>query len=94
MTNSKSRTTSVAVALLMILAMIVGLLALPAEKQAATAQNTQETYAFIGATPNPVGVNQEVLLHIGITAQLNIVEDSYYGLSVTIERPDGEIDKI
>jgi outer membrane protein assembly factor BamB len=93
-TNSKSKTTSVAVALLMILAMIVGLLALPAEKQAATAQNTQETYAFIGATPNPVGVNQEVLLHIGITAQLNIVGDSYYGLSVTIERPDGEIDKI
>jgi len=52
------------------------------------------TYAFIGALPNPVGVEQEVLLHIGITAQLNAVAQSWEGLSVTIERPDGKTETI
>jgi len=52
------------------------------------------TYAFINAVPNPAGVNQEVLLHIGITQQLQIDGMQWEGLSVTIERPDGKIDKI
>ena len=30
-----------------------------------------KTQAFIGALPNPVGVGQEVLLHIGIQQQLS-----------------------
>jgi outer membrane protein assembly factor BamB len=94
MTISRGKTATVVFALLMILAMAVSLFALPAEKQTATAQSTKQSYAFIGATPNPVGVGQEVLLHIGITAQLNIVGDSYKELSVTIERPDGQTDKI
>ena len=67
MTISKGKTTTIAAAFLIILAMAVSLLALPAEKQTATAQDTRKSYAFIGATPNPVGVNQETLLHIGIT---------------------------
>ena len=52
------------------------------------------TYAYIGATPNPVGVNQEVLLHVGITQQLSIVGMGWEDLSVTIERPDGKTDTI
>jgi len=52
------------------------------------------TYAFIGALPNPVGVQQEVLLHIGITAQLQSVAQSWEDLSVTIERPDGKTETI
>jgi hypothetical protein len=94
MTTSRGKTTTIAAALLIILAMAISLLALPAEKQTATAQNMKETYAFIGATPNPVGVNQEVLLHIAITEQLQIVTDSWHGLSVTIKRPDGKTDVI
>jgi hypothetical protein len=47
------------------------------------------TYAFIGATPNPVGVGQETLLHVGITQQLQNVRMGWEGLSVIITKPDG-----
>jgi len=59
MTTSKGKTT-IAAALLIILAMAISLLASPADNQYATAQTA--TYAYINAVPNPVGVNQEVLL--------------------------------
>jgi outer membrane protein assembly factor BamB len=92
MTNSKSKTTTIVAALLIILAMAISLLALPAEKQSATAQIT--TWPFIGAIPNPASVNQEVLLHIGITASLGSVEMGWEDLWVTIERPDNKTDTI
>jgi outer membrane protein assembly factor BamB len=72
--------------------MAISLLALPAEKQSATAQIT--TYPYIGAVPNPAGVGQDVLLHIGNLQQLNSAEQGWEGLSVTIERPDGDTDTI
>ncbi|HDQ06944.1 MAG TPA: hypothetical protein ENN36_09550 [Candidatus Bathyarchaeota archaeon] len=53
-----------------------------------------KSYPFIGATPNPVGVEQEVLLHMGITEPLENVGQGWVGLSVTIERPDGGTDTI
>ncbi|MCW4054031.1 MAG: hypothetical protein NWE84_03810, partial [Candidatus Bathyarchaeota archaeon] len=83
---SKGKTTTIAAALLVILAMAISLFAVPAEKQYAAAQTT--TYAYIGAVPNPVGVNQEVLLHIGITQQLNSAELGWDDLTVTVTRPD------
>ncbi len=46
------------------------------------------TYAFIGAVPNPVGVNQQVLLHVGISDQLSSAEFGWEGLTVTVRRPD------
>jgi hypothetical protein len=52
-------------------------------------EKSRVTYAFIGATPNPVGVNQEVLLHVGITDYLLAAEDGFEGLTVTVEKPDG-----
>ena len=54
----------------------------------------RETYAFIGATPNPVGIGQETLLHIGITQQLTEVQMGWEGLSVTITKPDGTSETI
>lgn len=93
MTNSKGKTTIVA-ALFIILAMTVALFAMPGEKQSALAQDTKQSFAYIGVTPNPVGVNQEVLLHVGSTEQLQQEADGYEDLSVTIERPDGETDTI
>jgi len=54
----------------------------------------RKTYAFIGALPNPVGVGQEVLLHIGITQPLSNVRMGWEGLSVTITRPDGTTETI
>jgi len=86
MTNSKSKATTIAAALIIILAMAISLLASPGEKQYATAQTT--TYPYIGAVPNPVGVNQEVLLHIGEIHQLTSAELGWHGLTVTVTRPD------
>ncbi|MEM4733314.1 MAG: PQQ-binding-like beta-propeller repeat protein [Candidatus Bathyarchaeia archaeon] len=86
---SKNKTALV-VSLILMFAMIVSLVALPS----ANAQGTMATYCFLGATPNPVGVGQEVLLHVGITRQLNIVWMGWEGLSITITKPDGSTETI
>lgn len=52
-------------------------------------ENWKATHTYIGATPNPVGVNQETLLHIGMTDPLPSTELGWE-LTVTITRPDGE----
>jgi outer membrane protein assembly factor BamB len=56
--------------------------------------SSMKTYAYIGATPNPVGVSQEVLLHIGITRELTNVAMGYDGLTITILRPDNTTETI
>jgi outer membrane protein assembly factor BamB len=50
---------------------------------------TLETYSFIGATPNPVGVGTPTLLHVGVTIQLTNVNMGWERLSVTVTKPDG-----
>jgi hypothetical protein len=83
---SKSKTTTTAIALSLIFAMAFSLVALPV----ANAQvNTKASYAFIGATPNPVGVGQETLLHIGVLEGMVATTDGWEGLTVTVEKPDG-----
>jgi hypothetical protein len=82
----KKNKISTAIVLFLMFAITTSLVALPS----ATAQEvTRVTYPYIGATPNPVGVGQETLLHIGITQQLTSVGMEWEGLSVTITRPDG-----
>ncbi|MDG6223849.1 MAG: PQQ-binding-like beta-propeller repeat protein, partial [Candidatus Bathyarchaeota archaeon] len=54
----------------------------------------KKTYAIIGAIPNPVGVNQEVLLHIGITHQLASAQYGWEGLTVSVTKPDGETETL
>lgn len=49
----------------------------------------KKTYAFISATPNPVGVGQETLLHLGISEATNGTYWQWKGLTVTVEKPDG-----
>jgi len=80
------------IALILVLAVSAMFVALPS----VTGQGAGEkmTYAYLGAVPNPVGVNQQVLLHVGITQELQTVAMGWEGLSVTIERPDGEIDTL
>ncbi len=73
------------ISLILMIAMAISLVALPN----ANAQSTRASYAFIGATPNPVGVGQQTLLHVGITQQLQNVVMGWEGLSVIITRPDG-----
>ena len=92
MNNDKSKSKISTIALILLLTLSAVLVALPAT----TAQEPprQKTYAFIGAIPNPVGVNEQTLLHVGITQQLSSSEYGYEDLSVTIEKPDGEVDTI
>ena len=54
----------------------------------------KETYAFLGAIPNPVGVNQQVLLHIGITEALGNQEEGWEDITVTVTKPDGAIETL
>jgi outer membrane protein assembly factor BamB len=81
--TSKSKATAIALVLMSTIA--VSLVALPN----ASAEDTWQTYAFIGATPNPVGVGQEVLLHVGIKHPLALTTEGWTGITVTVTKPDG-----
>jgi len=85
MSLSKSKAKTIAISAVLIVTMVISLVALPSKAQIV---GTTEAYPFIGATPNPVGVGQEVLLHIGITQQLQITQDGWEGLTVTVTDPD------
>ncbi len=52
------------------------------------------TYAYMGATPNPVGVNQEVLLHVGIFDALPSTEMGYENLTITVTSPTGSVETL
>ena len=88
---TKVRYKTIAMALFLLFAITVSLFAVTA-----TAQEPDEykTYPFIGAVPNPVGVGQEVLLHVGITQQLASALVGWEGLTVTVERPDGKTETL
>ena len=91
----KNKTAS-AIAILLIATFAISIIALPTsaigEPYVSTGKSV--TYAFIGATPNPVGVGQDVLLHIGITQQLSLVQYGWEGLTVTVTKPDGTTDTL
>jgi hypothetical protein len=55
---------------------------------------TKKTYPYIGAIPNPAPVNEQMLFHIGISAQLASTNMGWEGLSITIQRPDGQTDTL
>jgi outer membrane protein assembly factor BamB len=87
----KNKTTATTIALFLVLTIAVTLFALPL----ATAQpTTKKSYAYIGALPNPVGVNQEVLLHVGVIEPLVILTDSWKGLTVTVQKPDNSTETL
>lgn len=86
-----NRKKAMATALFLVSTIALTLIAIPG---ANGQQSTCTTYAFIGATPNPVGVGQDTLLWIGISAQLSTASLGWVGLSVTIERPDGKTETI
>jgi len=91
MNKLNGKKTSCLAALILLLMISTTLAAFPIT----TAQTTiKYTYAYIGAIPNPVGVNEEVLLHVGITDPLPAVTLGWENLSITITRPDGETEVI
>ena len=85
--NRTRKTVSISkktVTLLLVLSMIIPLVNL-----STVSAGTLETYSFIGATPNPVGVGTPTLLHVGVTKELTNVNMGWEKLSVTITKPDG-----
>jgi outer membrane protein assembly factor BamB len=88
---SRSRTKAIAIALFLIFAMVVSSLTL----STANAQDTKKTYPYIGAVPNPVGVGQETLLHLGITDPHALGAGyGWEGVTVTVTRPDGHTETL
>ncbi|WGM90091.1 MAG: PQQ-binding-like beta-propeller repeat protein [Candidatus Bathyarchaeum tardum] len=55
----------------------------------AQAPGYKETFAFIGGIPNPVGVNQQVLLHIGVPTPIAHPQPGWYDLTVEVTDPSG-----
>lgn len=92
MQTPKSKVTA-AIVLFLLFAMTISLIALPTAN-AQWPSKTKTTYALCGVKPNPTGVNQEVLIWVGVTDMLYTYTDGFQGLSVTIERPDGKTDTI
>jgi len=50
---------------------------------------TKKTYPYVGLIPSTVGVNQEVLIHLGILTTTAGTIHSWEGLTVTVTKPDG-----
>jgi len=85
------KTMTAPIALVLLLTFAATLVALPA---ANAQQPTKEMYPYLGAMPNPVGVGQEVLLHVGITDQADWRYGGWEGLTVTVTKPDGTTETI
>jgi outer membrane protein assembly factor BamB len=77
------------IALILVLAISAILVALPTAIAQETGLPKKTTYAFIGAVPNPVGKDQQVLLHVGITDYFDSAEKGWEGLTVTVTDPEG-----
>ena len=88
-----NKKTTAALSLLLIAVFLVSMFALPTSNSQTTTK-TKATYAVCGLMPNPVGINQEVLLWIGITDYLENESQSWKGLTVTVTKPDGIIETL
>ncbi len=66
--NQMKTKTAIAILLLLMLSMSSIVTLLPTTAQ--TTGHTKTVYPFCGVIPNPVGVDQTLILHIGITDQL------------------------
>jgi hypothetical protein len=72
---------------ILVLSIAVPLLALPSvNAQAGVSKNT---FALVGAMPNPVGVGQETLITTGITHATAWPQPGWFGVTVTVTKPDG-----
>jgi len=92
MKQSKIKTKISVISLVLLLTVSAIIVFLPTT----TAQGIpiKTSYAFIGAVPNPVGVNQQVLLHVGISDQRSSTEQGWEGLTVTVNKPDGQTETL
>ncbi len=81
----KSKKIVFSIALLSILILPMAFIEIPNAEAA-----TYTSYPFIGAMPNPIGVGQTVLLHVGALTALTNVVDGWLGLKVEVISPDNK----
>jgi hypothetical protein len=79
---NKSRITTIALITILTISAII--VALPS----VSAQQTKTVYPYLGVIPNPVGVNQPVLLHVGITESRSRQDLGWEGMTVTVIDPE------
>ncbi len=85
MQKIKTKTITTIIALILLSSMAVSVFAI----STTDAQGALKTYAFVGATPDPIGVGQQTVIRLGITDQLAAPKYGWEGLTVTVTHPDG-----
>ena len=92
MKKNKLKTKISTISVILVLVLSILLLAF----QSVTAQDvgSKETFPIIGAIPSPIGVNQQLLLHLGIKDRLANDNLGWEGITVTVERPDGQTETL
>ncbi len=93
MENTKTKTKISTITLILLLTMSSIIVLLPVIF-AQTPVYSKATHCYVGATPNPIGVNQQVLIHVGMYDELERADKSWIGLTATIRRPDGETETL
>lgn len=71
---------------------VLTIFTLPSSISAEVPTITRKASVYLAATPNPIGVGQETLLHVGMIDELVATDMGWQGLSVTIQKPDGTIE--
>src|SRR3990172_7582695 len=84
MTKNK---TSAIIGTILVITIALTLFALPSvNAQAGVSKNT---FAIVGALPNPVGIGQETLILAGITHAIAWPQVGWTDVTVTVTKPDG-----
>lgn len=82
----KNKYLTIAIAIILVTSIAIPLAYLPtANAQAGVSKNT---FAVVGAMPNPVGVGQETLITLGITHATAWPQPGWTGITVTVTKPD------
>ena len=82
--------TTVSLVSLMIVATIsLTIGGLPAANAQPPTPLTKQAFAYVGLIPTSVGVNQEVLVHLGIYSTTAGTDYGWEDLTVTVTKPDG-----
>jgi outer membrane protein assembly factor BamB len=91
-----SKNTLIATVLIILMA-TSAVMQISPSANAQTTQYTKVVYPFCGATPNPVGVGQVIILHIGITDQVDWALYNglgWQGITVTVTKPDNKTETL
>lgn len=78
--------TQKTLSLLIVIAFVCSIIPLVNTANAAT--GAKPTFPFVHCTPNPVGVGQQTLIHVGISEATNGTYWQWKGLTVTVIKPD------